>query len=87
MRWRQSFIAEVSQALQQLGLRACPVCGSADGLSIGRSPAFLLDGGLSRDDDDVSLGEDHDLTFAVRIECTGVRLPHVVQRPEVPLRR
>ena len=34
MRWRQSFIDEVSQALQQLGLRACPVCGSAESLSI-----------------------------------------------------
>ena len=40
MRWRQTFIAEVSQALQQLGLRACPVCGSAEGLGIGRFPAF-----------------------------------------------
>jgi hypothetical protein len=45
MRWRQSFIAEVSQALQQLGLRACPVCGSADALGIGRFSVFLLDGG------------------------------------------
>ena len=71
MRWRQSFIAEVSQALQQLGLRACPICGSADALGIGRFPAFLLDGGPPPDGDDPPLGEDHDydLTFAVRIEC------------------
>jgi Zn ribbon nucleic-acid-binding protein len=72
MRWRQSFIAEVSQALQQLGLRVCPVCGSADTLGIGRFPVFLLDGGPRLDGDDLPQGEDHDynLTFAVRIECT-----------------
>ena len=73
MRWRQSFIAEVSQALQQLGLRACPVCGSADALGIGRFPAFWLEGGPPLDGDDLSLAEDDDyhLTFAVRIECTA----------------
>jgi hypothetical protein len=73
MRWRQGFIAEVSQALQQLGLRACPVCGSADALGIGRFPAFVLDGGPPPNRDDLSLGEEHDydLTFAVRIECTA----------------
>jgi hypothetical protein len=73
MRWRQSFIAEVSRALQQFGLRACPICGSADALSIGRFPAFWLEGGPPSGDDDLSLGEDddYDLTFAVRIECTA----------------
>ena len=72
MRWRQAFIAEVSRALQQLGLRACPVCGSADALSIGRFPAFWLDGGPPLGRDDLLLGEDDDyhLTFAIRIECT-----------------
>ena len=73
MRWRQSFIAEVSQALQQLGLRACPVCGSADALGIGPFPVFVLDGGPPTDSDDRLPGEDYDfdLTFAVRIECTA----------------
>ena len=73
MRWHQSFIAEVSQALQQLGLRACPICGSADALGIGRFPVFMIDGGLPTGGEDFSLGEDHDydLTFAVRIECTA----------------
>lgn len=73
MRWRQSFIAEVSQALQQLGLRACPICGSADALGIGPFPAFLVDGGPPPNSDDLPLGDDHDydLTFAVRIECAA----------------
>ena len=73
MRWRQSFIAEVSEALQQLGLRACPVCGSAAGLGIACSPVFLLTGGPPPAGDNPALGEDrdYDLTFAVQIECTG----------------
>jgi hypothetical protein len=73
MQWCQSFIAEVSQALQQLGLRACPVCGSADALGIGRFPTFLVEGGPPPDGDDLVLGEDHDtdVTLAVRIECTA----------------
>jgi hypothetical protein len=71
MRWRQSFIAEVSQALQQLGLRGCPICGSADALGIGRSPTFLLDGGPAPNGGDPIRGEDHDydVLLAVRIEC------------------
>ena len=73
MRWRQSFIAEVSRALQQLGLRACPICGSEDALGIGRLPVFMLDGGPPPGGDDTPLGEDqdYDLTFAVRVECTA----------------
>ena len=73
MRWRQSFITEVSLALQQLGLRACPICGSAETLGIGRFPAFWLDGGPPLDSDDLPLGGDDDyhLTFAIRIECTA----------------
>lgn len=72
MRWRQSFIAEVSQALQQLGLRACPVCGSADALGVGSFPTFLVEGGLPPDGDALPVGEDddYDVTLAVRVECT-----------------
>jgi hypothetical protein len=73
MQWCQSFIAEVSGALQQLGLRACPVCGSVSALGIDRFPVVLLTGGPPPAGDDPVLGEDcdYDLTFAVRIECTG----------------
>ena len=38
MRWRQTFMAEVAEMLQQLGLKACPVCGSMESLDIGRFP-------------------------------------------------
>jgi hypothetical protein len=71
MRWRQSFIAEISKAVQRLGLRACPVCGSASALGIDRSPVFLLTGGPPARDDP-ALGEDcdYDLALAVRIECS-----------------
>jgi hypothetical protein len=66
-------MAEVSGALQQLGLQACPVCCSADSLSIGRFPVLLVDVGFPPDDDDFPLPGDNrqgDMTFAVRIECT-----------------
>lgn len=62
MRWRQSFLAEVSQALRQLGLTACPVCGLADSLDVSHFPGLLFDGGFPADGD---------LTFAVRMECNA----------------
>jgi hypothetical protein len=73
MRWRQSFLAEVSQSLRQLGLTACPVCGLADSLEAGHLPVLLVDGGFPPGTDDNSLGEDGDgdLTFSVRIECNA----------------
>jgi hypothetical protein len=73
MRWRKAFMAEVSEALQQLGLQACPVCGSADSLGMGRFPVLLVDAGFPPDDDDFPVtgdNRDGDMTFAVRIECT-----------------
>jgi DNA-directed RNA polymerase subunit M/transcription elongation factor TFIIS len=73
MRWRKAFMAEVAEALQQLGLRACPVCGSADSLSMGRFPMLLVDAGFPPDDDEFPSPEDNrhgDMTFAVRVECS-----------------
>ena len=73
MRWRQNFMAEVSRSLQQLGLRVCPVCCSSDTLAVGHFPLLLADGGPAPEAEDVPLGRDrdHDVTFAVRIECTA----------------
>jgi hypothetical protein len=62
MRWRQAFMAEVSDTLQRLGLRACPVCGSRESLEMSPFPVFLADGRFSA-------GAGTDLTFAVRVEC------------------
>jgi len=72
MRWRQTFVAEVSASLQQLGLRACPVCGSTESLSMGRCPMLLVDAGFAADEDGPPFGDDRDgdMTFAVRVECT-----------------
>jgi hypothetical protein len=45
MRWHRSFLAAVGQRLQQLGLRACPVCGRADSLRVSPFPVLLTDAG------------------------------------------
>jgi hypothetical protein len=62
MRWRPAFMAEVSETLQRLGLRACPVCGSLDSLDMSHFPVFLADGRFPAE-------PGTDLTFAVRVEC------------------
>ena len=69
MRWRRTFIAEVFESLIQLGLRECPVCGSAESLGMSPFPAILVDGEFPLDSDALP-GEEGDLTFAVRIECS-----------------
>ena len=71
MRWVPSFMDEVIEALEQLGMQACPVCGSADSLGMSPFPVLLVDAGSSRDDG-ASPGEERsegDMTFAVRVEC------------------
>jgi DNA-directed RNA polymerase subunit M/transcription elongation factor TFIIS len=72
MRWRQTFMTEVMGSLQRLGLRACPVCGSDESLSMSRSPVFLVDGESPPDEDAPARDEHNDgeLTFAVRVECS-----------------
>jgi len=70
MRWRQIFMAEVFQALEQLGLRACPVCGSTESLSMSPFPVILEDGDFAAEAKSYpSEGVHGDLTFAVRVEC------------------
>ena len=64
-------MAEVGETLQHLGMKACPVCASADSLSMSDFPVLLVDAGYPADADGLIPGEDAeaDLTFAVRIEC------------------
>jgi len=63
-------MTEVFESLLRLGLRACPVCGSAESLSMSPFPAILVDGEFPLDPDALPEEEGGDLTFAVRIECT-----------------
>jgi hypothetical protein len=69
---RSAFMAEVSEKLQQLGMTACLVCGSAEPLDVGHFPLLLVDGEFPQGTDAGHLVEDRDLqmTFAVQIECT-----------------
>ena len=71
MRWRPTFMAEVHQSLQQLGMTACPVCGSAESLGMSPFPVLLVEGEFPPDADDPLAGEERegDLTFAIRVNC------------------
>ena len=71
MRWRKPFIVEVVGTLQNFGVRACPLCGSAE-LGIGRRPVLLVDGAFPPKVGGLPLEADHDrhVDFAVEIECT-----------------
>jgi hypothetical protein len=70
MRWRKQFMVEVVGALQNLGVKTCPICGSAE-LGIGRRPVLLVDGEFPPKAGGRPLEADRDrrLTFAVQIEC------------------
>jgi hypothetical protein len=70
MQWRRTFMTEVFESLQQLGLRACPVCGSAESLNMSPVPVVLFDGGFPSEAEALnSGGERSDLTLCVRVEC------------------
>jgi hypothetical protein len=70
-RWRKTFMAEVAGTLQNLGVKACPMCGSAE-LGIGRRPVLIVDGEFPPPVGGVPLEADRDrqMTFAVQIECS-----------------
>ena len=71
MRWHHSFLAAVGQRLQQLGLRACPVCGRADSLRVSPFPVLLTDGGPVPGAAAPAPVQEHvdDITTAVKAEC------------------
>ena len=71
MRWREAFMAEVSDTLLRLGLKACPVCGSLEPLEMSHFPVILVDGRFPAEPGTLPHGEfcEGNLTFAVRVEC------------------
>ena len=71
MRWHRSFLAAVGQRLQQLGLRACPVCGRADSLRVSPFPVLLTDAGPVPGAAAPAPLQEHfdDITAAVKAEC------------------
>jgi Zn ribbon nucleic-acid-binding protein len=73
VRWRRTFMDEVSQGVQQLGVQACPVCGLSDSLAMGRMPVLLVEGEYPPRVGDRPMEEDRDrqLTFAIKVECTS----------------
>ena len=73
MRWHRSFMAAVSQRLQQLGPRACTVCGRADSLRVSPCPVLLTDDGPVPAAAARARAREHfdDITAAVKAECTA----------------
>jgi hypothetical protein len=70
MRWRPTFISEVSRTLEQLGMKICSVCGSADSLDISPFPVILVD---CRAPSSAAMpldgAEGDEMIFAIRAEC------------------
>ena len=73
MRWHHGFLAVVGQRLQQLGVRACPVCGRADSLRMSPFPVLLTDEGPVRGAAAPAGGQEHfdDITAAVKADCAA----------------
>jgi hypothetical protein len=71
VRWRKSFLKEFSQGSQQLGVGACPVCGSSESLAMGRQPVLLAEGEYPPRVGGMPMEADRDrqMTFAIKVEC------------------
>ena len=73
MRWHHTFLAVVGQRLQQLGVRACPVCGRADSLHVSPFPVLVTDAGPVPGAAVEAGAQEHlgDITVAVQAECAA----------------
>ena len=73
MRWHRSFLATVGQRLQQLGVRACPVCGRADSVRVSPFPALVTDAGPVPGAAAPGWAQEHlgGITVAVQAECAA----------------
>jgi len=71
MRWRKTFIAEVTERLVSLGYRGCPVCASTDSILVHRLPVLMVCGDFPPTMGGGPLAKDPDrqMAFAIRIEC------------------
>jgi hypothetical protein len=66
-------MAEVFERLRQLGLTACPECGSTNSLNMSPIPVLLVTSGTPSGGDGLHLRPDHedDVIFAIKVECTN----------------
>ena len=73
MRWHHSFFAVVGRRLQQLGLRACPVCGQADSLRVSPFPVLVTDAGPVPGASARAGAPEHlgGITVAIKAECAA----------------
>ena len=67
VRWRKTFVDEVSEKLVQLGVKTCPVCSSAQ-IGVHKYPAVLLFGSMPPAASRVHDPEGN-IDFMVRVEC------------------
>ena len=74
MRWRPAFMAEVFGWLQQLGLTACPQCGSANSLRTSPVPVRLAESGAPPPGGDgrhPGPDREGDVIFAINVGCAA----------------
>ena len=91
-RWSKSFMIEVVQSIQQLGIKACLACGSVDGLGVDPRPVLIVDGEYPASVGGVPLEADRDQrTLAADVRgptrMHDVWLPHAFQLGAAPERR
>ena len=73
MRWHHNFLTIVGQRLQQLGVRACPMCGRADSLRVSPFPVLVTDAGPVPGAAARGWAQEHlgGITVAVQAECAA----------------